>query len=284
MPARITALINTRNEELNLPDCLASVAWADEVVVADMASADRTREIASAAGARVMDMPVSQGAFEWARNLAATHCTGDWILVVDADERVQPALARRLRELADSAPEDVGAYGLPRKNYFLGVWLEHGFWPDHQIRFHRRGRLQWKEYLHEWPEVEGRIERLPAEGEAALEHPGYGPSLPAFTEKLARYASLDARRLAATLQPDVWPFLFRRPMSEFFGRYLKDGAWRYGMTGLVWSLLQAAYQLQVVIHYWEQTRGGGKTDPAPETLRGGVKREILREALKWPWR
>ena len=273
---RITALVHTRNEEKNLPTCLASLAWADEVIVADMASTDATREIAGQYGARVIEMPVV-AIVELVRNRALAACTGDWILVVDADESIPPLLVERLRELAGNGP--AAAYALPRKNFFLGVWLEHGVWPDHQVRFFRKGTVRWTDLVHELPVVEGELVRLPADPLAALEHFGNAPSLQYYMEKIARYAPLDAQRLAATSRPAVWPYLIRRPLSEFAGRYFACGAWRHGMEGLVWGLVMANYQLQVCLHYWAAQRETVRLEPA--VVRRKLKWEIWREALKW---
>ncbi|MBV9127842.1 MAG: glycosyltransferase family 2 protein [Verrucomicrobia bacterium] len=280
--ARISALVHTRNEERWLPGCLESLRWADEIIVADMASTDATREIARSAGALLLDMPVAPFV-EQVRNLALEKCAGDWLLLVDADERVPATLAARLRELAyDSHAATVAAYALPRRNEFLGVWLEHGFWPDHQTRFFRRGAAHWSGEIHEPPVISGgALVPLPAEPALALEHPGYGPDLEKFIEKLARYSAIDARRLSASTNPPVWPWLLRRPASEFTNRYFHDGAWRHGAHGLIWSLLQGAYQLMVAANFWANGRERAAAfRVAPADLRGRVRRELWRSAAK----
>ncbi|HSH94765.1 MAG TPA: glycosyltransferase family 2 protein [Roseimicrobium sp.] len=274
---RITALVHTRNEEANLPQCLASLTWADEMVVADMASTDTTREIAAKLGARVIEVPMAD-CVEKVRNQAIDACTGDWILILDADETIAPGLVSQLPGLMAQS-DGVGAYALPRKNYFLGVWLEHGLWPDHQVRFIRRGKVRWSGLVHELPEVGGEMVRLKPDPEAALEHFGHAPNLKWYMDKMARYAPMDAQRLAATSRPAVWPYMIRRPVGEFCGRYFACGAWRHGMEGLVWSLVAANYQLQVCLHYWAAHRDEVKL--APETVRKQIKREIWREAFKW---
>lgn len=274
----LTALIHTRNEEVHLPDCLRSVAWADEVVVADMASTDATREIARAHGARLVDVPLAP-VVEPVRDLAVSQCTGDWVLVVDADERVPPALAERLRELASE--NGAAAYALPRRNYFLGEWIEHGFWPDHQVRFFRRGTVSWSELVHERPRVEGELRELPPDPAVALEHPGFGNDLGRFLEKQVRYSALDARRLAATVRPPVWPYLLRRPLAEFYGRYVTEQGWRHGVHGLVLSMVLAGYQFLTAAHYWWLVEGSQGERREPRRLRRGVLMEVLRSTAKW---
>ena len=152
-PPKITALVHTRNESAWLAGCLETLQWADELIVADMTSTDDTREIATRFGARIIDMPLHP-VVEPVRNLALSQCTHDWVLIVDADERVPATLAEHLRTLAKTSP--ASAIGLPRKNFFLGEWMEHGFWPDHQVRFVRRKQINWPTLVHEPPKVDGQ--------------------------------------------------------------------------------------------------------------------------------
>lgn len=278
----ISALVHTRNERECLPGCLESLRFADEIVVADMASTDGTREIAASFGARVVDMPL-EPIVERVRNRAAAECRGDWLLVLDADERVSPALAKRIPEL--TAHQTAAAFSIPRKNYFLGVWLQHGNWPDPQLRLARRGQIRWSELIHEHPQIDGEVVSLPANPDEAIEHPGYVTDLGKFIEKLARYSQLDAARLETKLAPPLWPWMLRRPLGEFFGRYITESAWRHGLHGFVWSGLMAAYQFQLAAHYWSRQRDAVPASPTlamePAALRSRVRREIWRATLKW---
>jgi glycosyltransferase involved in cell wall biosynthesis len=272
----ISALVHTRNEREHLPGCLESLRWADEIVVADMASTDGTREIATSLGARLIDMPV-EPIVERVRNRAAGECRGDRLMIIDADERVSPGLAARIPELAANA--NAAAYSIPRKNYFLGVWLEHGNWPDPQIRLARRGKIQWSDLVHEHPRVDGSVVELPADPLRAIEHPGYATDVGKFMAKLLRYSALDAQRLDEKVAPASWPWILRRPLNEFYGRYMKEAAWRHGMHGLAWSGLMAMYQFQLAVHYWERRRDSPSIPN--ETLRAQTRREIWRAAFKW---
>ncbi|MEK7684061.1 MAG: glycosyltransferase family 2 protein [Verrucomicrobiota bacterium] len=273
----ITALIQTRNEATYLADCLHSLAWTDQQVVTDSASTDGTREIALAQGAHLVDLPAAT-VVEEVRNEGIRLCQGNWILLLDADERVPAKLAAKLRELSKTA--DADAYALPRRNYFLGQWLEHGFWPDHQTRFFRKGTITWSNQVHSHPEVKGKLRYLPPDPQMALEHPGYGDDLQRFIQKLVRASPVDAQRLQATVQPRIWPYLLRRPLGEFWGRYITCQAWRYGMLGVIWSVLMAYYQFLVCAHYWALIRFSSPSPP-PERLRQKVRQEAIREGLKW---
>jgi glycosyltransferase involved in cell wall biosynthesis len=243
-----------------------------------MASTDATREIAASHGAKIIDVPLAP-VVEPARNLAVSHCHGEWVLVVDADERVMPALAERLRAL--KAKNGVEAYAIPRRNYFLGQWLEFGFWPDYQVRFFRKGSVVWSDKFA-LPIVSGTLIQLPADPHAALEHPGYGNDLTRFISKLVRYSPLEAQYLLEVWDHPLWPYFLRRPMGEFYGRYIRSEAWRHGMNGLVWSLLMAFYQLLVNIHCWALLRQSNNNgDLAPDKLRRKVRWEVVRSFNKW---
>ena len=213
------------------------------------------------------------------RNLAVEQCTGEWVLIVDADERVSPKLAAQLRTLSQTGT--AVAYALPRRNYFMGEWLEYGCWPDNQIRFIRKGTTFWNTQVHQPPQVNGPLVELPADPQAALEHFFVGNDLSNYIEKGTRYSALDAQRLAANLRPPIWPYLLRRPLSEFYGRYILNQAWRHGMRGLVWSLISAQYQLLVAIHYWALVQAPKPDACAPATLRRRVNWEGIRTGLKW---
>jgi hypothetical protein len=135
--------------------------------------------------------------------------------------------------------------------------------------------------VHEHPKIDGEIGRLPPDPQAALEHPGYADDLHRFVIKLAGAAPFDADRLAETWHPPAWPYLVRRPLGEFLGRYLRGQAWRHGMKGLVWCLVIANYHLLVAMHYWAKYCQGSPAEPAPARLRRSVRWHFCREAVKW---
>jgi len=243
-----------------------------------MRSTDATRKIAEEFGVKIIDMPLAV-VVEPVRNSAISQCSGDWILIVDADERVPESLARLLCDLPND--NETVAYALPRRNHFLGQWLEHGFWPDYQVRFFRKGAVTWSDNVHEPPSVHGQLTSLPANPSAAIEHPGYGGNLSTFIEKLVRYSSLEAQRMSKTGSLPIWPYLIRRPFGEFYGRYITSEAWRYGMLGLVWSLLMSYYQLLIVVHYWSLNQPSVDPPMDAAVLRRKVRWEAIRSVSKW---
>jgi glycosyltransferase involved in cell wall biosynthesis len=136
--ARLSVCIIAFDEEERLPACLASVAFADEIIVVDSHSTDRTRELAAEAGARVIERPFP-GHVEQ-KNFAAAQASGEWVLSLDADERLSAALAREVqRVVAEDDPRFV-AWEMPRCTWYLGRWIRHGAWyPDRKLRLWRRG-------------------------------------------------------------------------------------------------------------------------------------------------
>jgi glycosyltransferase involved in cell wall biosynthesis len=141
MSIRLSVCIITLNEEDNIRDCLESVRWADEIVVLDSGSEDRTRQIASEYTDRVLLR-------EWPghvqqKNAAVEEARGEWILALDADERCTPELAEEIRAVIDRPKRPV-AYWIPRRLFYMGRWLRHGGWsPEYKVRLFRKGQARW---------------------------------------------------------------------------------------------------------------------------------------------
>ena len=156
---RVSVALITRNEGHNIRDCLRSVAWADEIIVVDQASTDGTADLAREAGARVIEAPDWHG-FGHQKNIAVDACTGDWILSVDADERIPASLAREIRTAVATAT--VAAFEIPRSSSFCGRFMKHGGWADDRVlRLFRRGSGRFSpDRVHERLLVEGAVGRL----------------------------------------------------------------------------------------------------------------------------
>src|SRR6185312_14385982 len=150
----LSVAIITLNEERNLARTLASVRFADEIVIVDSGSTDRTLEIAREYSARVLPLPWR--GFAAQKNYALDQCTGDWVLSLDADEELTPELQDQIRILLATHPP-CDAYYLPRRNLFLGRWIKHGgFYPDAKLRLFRRGTTSFEERpVHEIVRVQG---------------------------------------------------------------------------------------------------------------------------------
>jgi len=189
MTTRLSVALITHDEELNLPDCLASVAWADEIVIVDNGSSDRTVAIARERGARVIETPDWPG-FGVQKNRALDACTGDWILVLDADERVSPALRAEIEAVLRAPAHDV--YRMPRSSSYCGRTLRHGgWWPDYVTRLLRRGAARHNTArVHERIEFAGSIGTL----REPLLHISFR-TLDQVIGKMNRYSTESARAL-----------------------------------------------------------------------------------------
>ncbi|MDH3519892.1 MAG: glycosyltransferase family 2 protein [Myxococcales bacterium] len=232
----ISACIVTRDEEDRLGDCLASLAWCDEIVVVDSHSTDRTREIAAAAGARVIerDWPghVAQKEF------AIREARHDWVLCIDADERVSPELAGQITALRDAGFPGCAGWEVPRVSSYLGRWIRHGTWyPDRKLRLFDRRRGRWSgRDPHDRVSLEGRKARLTGE---LLHHPYR--SLEEHLATIDRYTTIMARELHATGRRARLRDLVLRPPARFLVSYVLRGGWLDGWRGLLMASLAAHY-------------------------------------------
>lgn len=226
----VSAVIVARDEDHNIAECIASAIWADEVVVVDTGSCDATADLARAAGARVV-------AREWlgygpTKNWAFEQVEGDWILSLDADERVSEKLAD---EIAAVTAADVAhaAYEMPRKFYFMGRWLRHGgCYPDWQLRLFRRGQARYGDHLvHERLGVDGSVGRL----QGHLEHLSYR-TLSHFLRKLDEYSTLWARQAFQLGRRFRW-YHGLSLVTGVLGRYLWKRGFLDGLPGASWAVL-----------------------------------------------
>ena len=226
----VSVLVPTRNEERNLAACLASLGFADERIVLDSHSEDRTLAIAAGAGARVVRRAFDT--FSTHKNWALDNVdfAHDWVLVVDADERATPALAAEIRDIVRRHdPADPGApvaWYVPRRNVFQGKWIRHaGMYPDYQVRLLRRGRARYEDrVVHEQMVADGPIgflrNHLVHEDRKGLER---------YFERHNHYSSLEAveihRMLRAGRRTAFAPDLFGSAPAR--RRALKNLAYRW---------------------------------------------------------
>jgi (heptosyl)LPS beta-1,4-glucosyltransferase len=224
--ATVSAVILAHDELDLIQGCIASSTWADEVVVIDDGTTDQLRMLADAAGARVVVRPW-QG-FPQQRNAGLDLTTCDWLLFVDADERVPPALAHEIRQTIAEPGETVG-YWIPRRNVIAGEWVRHaGWWPDRQLRLLRRGHAHYDEtrVVHELAILDGPDDTLT---EPFL-HLNYR-SLDQFRAKQRRYAQLEAVALwESGVRPKPHSVVVQ-PLRELRRRAIELGGIRQGTMG-----------------------------------------------------
>jgi len=243
---KVSVYVMTFNEEANIRDCLESVKWADEIVVMDSFSTDRTVEICRRFTDRIVQEKFA--GFGALRNNAVAHCTHDWILSVDADERVTRELKEEvLRKLAKGP--DADAYYVPRKSHFLGSWVRHcGWYPDYrQPQFFRKHKLKYREQLvHESFDLDGRIGYL---NEHVLQYPFL--NLAQFLKKMDRYSSLRAEEMAKDGKNFHVVQAVARPAAMFCRMYVQKLGFLDGKIGFILSLLYGYYTMIKYIKLWE---------------------------------
>ncbi len=231
----ITATIVTLNEERNIARAIGTLDCADEVIVIDSGSTDRTREIALGLGARVLEEPWRGYAAQ--KNYAAACAANDWILSIDADESVTEQLAAEILALKAAATHADG-YSFPRLAQYLGRWIRHGGWyPDRKVRLYDRRKGEWVgDYVHESVRVNGPVGEL----RGHLLHFTCG-SLSEHLRTLDRYTTLAAREVAARGKPVSVRRVALDPVWTFFRAYLIQRGFLDGAQGLSIAWMAALY-------------------------------------------
>lgn len=268
----VSAMVFTLNEAIHLPSCLASLAWTDDVIVVDSFSTDRTAEIAHAAGARFFQHRFE--GFGKQRMWALEHAKPrhEWVLILDADERVTPELARELAAKIGAVAREVAAFRVKRRFYMWGRWLRHSnLYPSWVVRLVRVGRVEYVNRGHaetqevhgatesldndlidenlkgidEWFERQNRYSSREAEYELQQEAQPFRWRALWSADPLARRAA--SKRLAATL-----PF---RPTLYFLYSYVLRGGFLEGRDGLVFCAMKSEYQRMIVVKKHDLRRG-----------------------------
>ena len=250
--AKISVVINTLNEEEGVKKALQSVKWADEILVCDMHSEDKTVEIAKKLGARVF-YHKRLSYVEPARNFAISKASNEWILILDPDEEIPEKLAKKLQEMAKKVILD--HVEIPRKNIIFGKWMKASmWWPDHNIRFFKKGKVSWEKVgIHRPPKTTGEGLKLPAEENLAIIHYHY-ISTAQFIERMNRYTNIQAEELIKSGYRFAWTDLIAKPLGEFLGRFFANRGFEDGLHGLALSLLQAYSFLVMYLKIWEREK------------------------------
>jgi glycosyltransferase involved in cell wall biosynthesis len=249
----LTACIITFNEADRIGACIEALRFCDEIVVVDSHSSDDTRAIAARLGARVLerDWPGYRSQKQFATD-AASH---DWVLCVDADERVTPALRAQIEALRAGGFAGASGWTIPRLTDYFGRFLRHGnAWPDRQIRLYDRRAARWVGYeVHEKIAVTGAVAAL----SGPLEHYAYRN----FDDHLARmdrYAALMAAELyRGGRRCGVLPVVFNPAWRLFRGLIIKGGLLD-GWRGLMFHIVEAGYVRRKYLRLWALSRNGGK--------------------------
>lgn len=248
----ISAVIVNFNEAEKLKKCLKSLeGFADEVVVLDFGSTDGSTEIYKEYEVKVFKHdPVPY--VESVRNYAVSKAKGDWILVLDPDEILTSELKNKLKTISEE--DNFTAVNIPRKNIFFGRWISHSnWWPDRQVRFFKKGAVKWKEKIHQYPEVSGRVLDLDAKAGFAIVHFSYN-FVNEFMTRQNRYSTIEAKNHYDNGVKFSIRLFFWKPVREFLVRFIRHAGFLDGFYGFGLTILMMVYQMEVMVKLWELER------------------------------
>ncbi len=247
----LSVTIITLDEEKDLPKCLESVKdLADEIVVVDSGSTDKTVEIARKFAAEVFVRKFDN--YSNQKNFAANMAKGDWILSVDADEEIEPALANEIKLKLRDIKNGINGFSIPRKNIILGKFIRYTRWQpelDRHIWLWKKDAGKWVNEVHEEVLVEGKVEKL----KNAKIHKQY-KSVEEFFQMMVRYSQFDAEERVGKGIHFSYLRLFFDPIYNFLVRYFYRLGFLDGWRGFVLSYLMAVYHLIVWVKIWEKDR------------------------------
>ena len=231
----VSATIIACNEQTNIARAIESLRCCDEVVVVDSGSSDRTVEIATKLGARVIETPWRGYAGQ--KNFAAEQAAHDWVLSIDADEALSEALEAEIWRIKKSGPEYDG-YTMPRMAQYLGRWILHsGWYPDRKVRLYDRRKARWTgEFVHESVQVQGTVGHL----QCNLLHYTFS-SISEHLKNMDRYTTLAAEELVARGRRVRWDDLVLDPCWTFLRTYFVRAGFLDGIEGLTIAFMAAFY-------------------------------------------
>ncbi|HEX4644535.1 MAG TPA: glycosyltransferase family 2 protein [Verrucomicrobiae bacterium] len=284
----ISVLILTKNEEQDLPACLDSVSWSGDVHVFDSNSTDRTVEIAQKSGARVTQREFDNYASQRNAALHGLIFCHEWVLLLDADERVPAPLAREMRDFAGIAPVSLAAARLRRRDFFMGTWLKHAQLSPFFIRLVRPERVRYEREVNEVIQVDGAIFDL----QNPYDHFPFSKGLRHWIEKHNTYSTMEAKVAADSrngerhysLRTALWAGDFNerrvhqkglflklpfRPFIKFFYLMIVRRAFLDGRAGITYAVLQSIYEYFIILKVREMEGGLTKVKPtdAPAAIK-----------------
>ena len=232
---QLAVLILTYNEEKNIADCIRSAAFADEIIVIDSGSTDRTRELAEGLGAKFLVHSMDEG-FAAQRNFALTTTTADWVLYLDADERLTAVVEPEVRRCMEEEP---AAWEIKRLNVVFGQLMKHGTHrPDYSLRLYPRQAVHWEGEVHEQADVRLPIRRL----QSVMHHYTYD-DWEAYFAKFNKYTTLAAKSLKERGRRTSCAAILLHPAAAFFKAYILKQGFRDGFLGFVMSGMTMFYTM-----------------------------------------
>lgn len=255
---KLSVTIITLNEESNIRDALESVKWADEIVVVDSGSTDKTVDICREYTDKVFYNPWPGHIAQ--KNLAIEKSTHHWILSIDADERVTPELAGEIKRVLEGPSVD--AYAVPRLVFYLGRWIDHSWYPDYKVRLFRRDKGRWGGINpHDKVVVDGKVERLKGD----LLHYSY-KDIAHHVNTMNSFTTISAREYSKLGKEAGLLDLIFKPAGMFLKKYLLKQGFRDGMPGFIIAVSSAYYVFLKYAKLWELAninRGDAETQRKP---------------------
>jgi glycosyltransferase involved in cell wall biosynthesis len=241
---KLSVIILTHNDESKIADCMDSVSFADEIIVVDDSSVDRTKELSKHLGARVYEFTETN--FAEKRNFGSKRAKYKWVLYIDSDERVTPELQEQIKDVLKLKKPDFGGYRLQRKNFYFGNYE----WPKIEKLerlFDRDAMEGWHGNVHETAIVHGNIGEL----SGFLNHYTH-QNLASMVEKTIDWSKIEAELRYNSNHPRMsgWRF-FRVMLTAFSDSYIKQQGWKAGTAGLVESIYQAFSMFITYARLWE---------------------------------
>lgn len=242
---KIAVLILTYNEEKNLRSCMESADFADEIIIVDSQSTDHTRTIAESSGAKVVIHPMK--GFDEQRNFALTQTEADWVMYLDADERLTPEAGKEIRQLMEAAE---AAYEIKRINIAFGQKMKYGgHAPDYSLRLYPRTAISWDGEVHEAAHVNLPVHQM----KAYMYHHTYTDWNRYFI-KLNQYTTMMAEKMYKQGKRANWSDFILRPLFAVFRFYILKLGFLEGRLGFVLAILHGVYTFAkyVKLYYWKE--------------------------------
>lgn len=273
---KISVVITAFNEEKTLEDCLKSVKdWANEIVVVDNNSSDKTATIAKQYTAHVFHQENNPQNIDIQKNFGIKKASNEWVLILDADERVDKELKEEIDKIDES--EGINGYWIPRKNIIFGKWIEHtGWYPDRQLRLIKKDKGEYKKgVVHQHIALDGTTEVLTSH----ITHLNY-VSISQFLERtIFLYTVSESKQLITDGYVFESKDLIVKPVQEFNKRYFLEKGYKDGIHGLVLSLLMGFYHFVIYLRAWEA--GGFKEKDNTLDVFGQSLKDAGREVNYW---
>lgn len=265
----LSVVVSAYNEEKKIEECLKSASFADEIILIDNTSQDKTVEIARKYTSKIFTRP-NHIMLNINKNFGFAKVSSDWILSLDADERISVELQKEIKRQMKTSKQTNG-YWIPRKNIIFGKWMRSEmWWPDYQLRLFKKGMGKFpQKHVHEYLEVVGKTQKL----KGVLIHDHYS-SIEQYLYKMEKiYTESEVKNKLEKKVKVQWHDCLRYPISDFLKTFFLQKGYKDGLHGLVLSMLQAFYMEVVFVKLWEKQ---GFKDDVPENFPKELYKEFGR--------